>query len=537
MEELQILYELEHMLLETEWNSSLETIYDFSTEILNVSLLLISSDSVKTAEDKFKIVSMNEFLFKQVGSYLSENIGIDLTSDHQSVNVQKLSSTTIEIELDVHGGENNGGCSVSFFFTSPSDDFTVLVIIYQDLSLFGGATDIATSTANEKEDSLVFSSGILTITLYNSSLQKIPIPVNFTIQHLENVMEDIRFGGHLTRCTFWHELDKVWSETGCQTVHEQDSLNSTKCVCDHTTSYALLVGNDVISTTNRAISMLTTILCCCSVCCLLMMLLVYVSFEALRNSEKNHIHKNLVVALFLAQLLFLTAVENISSKGVCTFVAIVLHYLYLSVFTWMTIEGLNLYLKIVRVFNSDLLSIRAYMMIGWGVPILIVAIAVTCNIEGYGIINDQNHYICWIDVKSPLLYAFIVPAYIAVLVNTVVSIFVWRIIYLKTDNNNRWKDARSSLKGVIMLSPLLGLPWLFGLFARNSSVSIGTIFTACNAPQGVFLFFTHCLFSNEVRTAMKMHWSKRKARFSVQPQTKCSNVLTSEQNQARTENV
>ncbi|XP_033113000.1 adhesion G-protein coupled receptor D1-like [Anneissia japonica] len=104
-------------------------------------------------------------------------------------------------------------------------------------------------------------------------------------------------------------------------------------------------------------------------------------------------------------------------------------------------------------------------------------------------------------------------------VNSVVSIFVWRIIYLKTDSDNRWKDARSSLKGVIMLSPILGLPWIFGLLARNSCVAIGTIFTVCNAPQGVFLFFMHCLFSKEVRTAMKIHWSKRKARFSIQPQT------------------
>ncbi|XP_033117579.1 uncharacterized protein LOC117117396 [Anneissia japonica] len=530
LEELQALYELEHMLLETEWNSSLETIIDFSREIQNVSLLLFSSDSVKTTEDTFKIVSMNEFLFKLVGSNLPENIGIDLTSDHQSVHVQKLSSTNTKFEFDIQGGENCERCSVSLSFMPPIDDFTIFVIIYQDLPLFVGTADITTSAANEIEDSLIFASGILTITLYDLSLQKIPISVNFTIHHLENVTEDIYSGGLITQCAFWHEEDKVWSETGCQTVHEQDSPNSTKCVCDHTTSYALLVGNDVISTTNRAISMLTTILCCCSVCCLIVMLLIYVSFEALRNSEKNHIHKNLLVALFLAQVLFLTAVENTSSKGVCTVVAVVLHYLYLSVFTWMTIEGLNLYLKIVRVFNSDLLSMRAYMVIGWGVPILIVAIAVTCNIEGYGMINGEEQYICWIDIKSPLLYAFIVPVFIAVLVNSVVSIFVWRIIYLKTDSNNRWKDARSSLKGVIMLSPILGLPWIFGLFARNSSVAIGTIFTVCNAPQGVFLFFTHCLFSNEVRTAMKMHWSKRKARFSVQPQTKSSNVLPSEQN-------
>ena len=60
-----------------------------------------------------------------------------------------------------------------------------------------------------------------------------------------------------------------------------------------------------------------------------------------------------------------------------------LHYLYLSVFGWMLVEGINLYYKIIKVYGAEKPRMKLYMVIGWVVPIPIVAIAVGTKFDVY----------------------------------------------------------------------------------------------------------------------------------------------------------
>ncbi|XP_071957044.1 uncharacterized protein [Antedon mediterranea] len=526
--QLQSLHSLDQMLVHVKHNTTFENIFNFVKNVLTVTSTLLPS--IEKEDDTFKIVSMNEVLYKIAASLLPEDDIIEIDSEYQFVNIRKISSSSssFDIELDVDRGNDGGGCSISMSISLPliPDDFLILVIFYQNRPLFYGTTDLE-SVSKER----FIGSGVVTITLFNSLLNKIPLPVNVTMRHLKSVTERILADDLITECVFWNVTYKEWFDSDCITFHE--SHNSTTCICDHTTSYAILVGSDVMNLNSgpqEALSMITTILCVSSVCCLCLTLLVYMYFDELRHSERNNIHKNLVLSLLLAQLFFLVGVDNVKEKRLCTAIAIILHYLYLCVFTWMTIEGVNLYLKIVRVFNSDILSMRAYMIIGWGLPVVIVGVSVAVCIDGYGMVtnNTDEPYICWIDITSPLLYAFISPILVTILVNSFVSVIVGRIIFKKSDSNERWKDARSTLKGVVTLLPLLGLPWILCLFAKNSSIALATIFTVCNAPQGVFLFCTHCLFSKEVRTVMKSRWLRRKAQSSIGPQTltKTSTTVT-----------
>ncbi|XP_071956583.1 uncharacterized protein [Antedon mediterranea] len=522
--QLQSLHSLDQMLVQVKHNATYENIFNFVKNVLTVTSTFLPS--IKKEDDKFKIVSMNEVLYKIAASLLPEDDIIEIDSEYQFVNIRKMSSSSsYDVELDLDRVNEGEGCSVSMSISLSliPDDFLILVIFYQNRPLFYGTTDLE-FVSKEK----FIGSGVVTISLFNSLLNKIPLPVNITMRHLKNVTERILADDLITECVFWNVTYKEWFDNDCMTFHE--SQKSTTCICDHTTSYAILVGSDVDSGAQEALSMITTILCVSSVCCLCLTLLVYMSFEELRHSERNNIHKNLVFSLLLAQLFFLVSVDNVKEKILCTAIAIILHYLYLSVFTWMTIEGVNLYLKIVRVFNSDILSMRAYMIIGWGLPVVIVGVSVAVCIDGYGMVtnNTDKPYICWIDITSPLLYAFIGPILVTILVNSFVSVIVGRIIFKKSDSNDRWKDARSTLKGVVTLLPLLGLPWILCLFAKNSSIALATIFTVCNAPQGVFLFCTHCLFSKEVRTVMTSRWLRRKAQSSIGPQTltKTSTTVT-----------
>ena len=57
----------------------------------------------------------------------------------------------------------------------------------------------------------------------------------------------------------------------------------------------------------------------------------------------------------------------------CCLVTVIQHYLHTSLFTWMLVEGINLYIKLVKVFpvSKPYLS---YLMMGWGLYLYISTI-------------------------------------------------------------------------------------------------------------------------------------------------------------------
>lgn len=54
------------------------------------------------------------------------------------------------------------------------------------------------------------------------------------------------------------------------------------------------------------------------------------------------------------------------SQGVCVAVAVMLHYFFTASFTWMCVEAIHMFLKIVSVFNIRITRMRYYVAIGWG---------------------------------------------------------------------------------------------------------------------------------------------------------------------------
>ena len=46
-----------------------------------------------------------------------------------------------------------------------------------------------------------------------------------------------------------------------------------------------------------------------------------------------------------------------------------MHYFYLTAFTWMLVEGLHLYLKVVQVFKTENVKVLYYYVFGWGKPL------------------------------------------------------------------------------------------------------------------------------------------------------------------------
>jgi len=92
----------------------------------------------------------------------------------------------------------------------------------------------------------------------------------------------------------------------------------------------------------------------------------YFYYSNLRTQRKA-IHMNLIVALGLAQLIFIAGIETTYDRVACAAVAALLHYFFTATFTWMLCEGIQLYVKIITVFNSNSRFKQPfYYIIGWG---------------------------------------------------------------------------------------------------------------------------------------------------------------------------
>lgn len=68
----------------------------------------------------------------------------------------------------------------------------------------------------------------------------------------------------------------------------------------------------------------------------------------------------------------------------CRLVAGLLHYCFLAAFCWMSLEGVELYFLVVRVFQGQGLPRRWLYLLGYGVPLVIVGISAAVRSEGYG---------------------------------------------------------------------------------------------------------------------------------------------------------
>ncbi|PVD30673.1 hypothetical protein C0Q70_09946 [Pomacea canaliculata] len=121
--------------------------------------------------------------------------------------------------------------------------------------------------------------------------------------------------------------------------------------------------------------------------------------------ERVCVHRNLCLAIASAQVTFLAGVDAVGERVVCSIVALLLHYCYLAVFTWMLVEGLHLYSQVVRVFGTEHLRVRYYVCFGWGIPLILVAISAATNWQGYGTPTS-----CWLSTQRKTIWAFVGPA-------------------------------------------------------------------------------------------------------------------------------
>ncbi|XP_069833172.1 cadherin EGF LAG seven-pass G-type receptor 1 isoform X2 [Dendropsophus ebraccatus] len=310
-------------------------------------------------------------------------------------------------------------------------------------------------------------------------------------------------------CVFWnHSIitggSGGWSSKGCELVFRNRS--HITCQCNHMTSFAVLM--DISKRENGEVlplKIITYTSVSVSMAALLMTFIVLVIIRTLRSNIHN-IHKNLVAALFFSELVFLIGINQTENPFVCTVIAILLHYFYMSTFAWMFVEGLHIYRMLTEVRNIDTGHMRFYYVIGYGIPAIITGLAVGLDPQGYG-----NPDFCWLSVHDTLIWSFAGPIAVVVAINTVIF-----VLAVKTSCGRRQRvfektGVLSTLRTAFLLLLLVSATWLLGLMAVNSDVmTFHYLFAIFSCMQGLFIFFFHCVFNKEVRRQLKNTFTGKK---------------------------
>lgn len=312
-------------------------------------------------------------------------------------------------------------------------------------------------------------------------------------------------------CAFWDfsirtKFDGAWSKEGCTLAQETEEY--TTCQCNHLTNFAVLmeVGETEIPDDHKfALEMVTYIGFALSLVGEILTILIYLILMNLRTTQ-SHIRLNLVTSLAIAQLLFMAGINATSVKTLCIAVAMTVNYLYLVAFGWMIIEGVLLYLKVVKVFNIST-DIKYFYGFAWGVPTIVVVTTICTNVLVNGdISSSMRDDVCWFSFSSGLVWAFVGTVLAASLVNLAILVRITvEIMRLKDmSGNSESHSFRQSLKACVMLFPLFGVTWIFGvLTVTDAGLIFQYLFTIFNSLQGFLIFIFHVVRSKEIRAALE----------------------------------
>ncbi|XP_047672807.1 adhesion G protein-coupled receptor B2 isoform X7 [Tachysurus fulvidraco] len=382
------------------------------------------------------------------------------------------------------------------------------------------------------KDPLVISSKILSVTVRPQPKPTEPVVV-VELAPLLN-------GTSQPQCVVWDHTsleagEENWDAESCKTLPSPAA--HTKCLCSKISTFAVLAHK--AKDPDMGVSSLPSVplMVGCGVSCmaLLILLIIYAASWRYIRSERSIILVNFCLSILASNILILVGQSQTLSKGLCTVTAAFLHFFFLASFCWVLTEAWQSYLAVIGKIRSRLIRKR-FLCLGWGLPALVVAVSVGfTRARGYG---TQNY--CWLSLEGGLLYAFVGPAAVIVLVNMLIGIVVFNKLMSRDGISDKSKkqragpslDARSRLLlqcskcGVIsstalssstassamtslwsscVVLPLLALTWMSAVLAITDrrSTLFQVLFAVFDSVQGFVIITVHCAMRREVQDAVR----------------------------------
>nr|XP_056704042.1 adhesion G protein-coupled receptor E5 [Euleptes europaea] len=476
-------------------------------DMLNLLDDLVSSPALENKSKEERHHKATE-LMREIESWLRH---FAATLNNQPISIESIKGTELDLEMRAAGkrsqssallSQNGTQMELSWDVANREGEANSLIglLTYQGL---GALLTEARIEGSEKEAAQplceVTLSKVAAAFVGHEDTVSLNIPVNFTFNHPEAVHPPCSStsGKKLERrriCAFWEPVGGGWSTKGCKLLESHG--HSTRCQCDHLTSFAVLMAFYEVE--DQGLTVITRIGLVLSLIFLFLSILTFLFCRSIRGIRTT-IHLHLCLALFAAHAIFLVGARNTVNQTACAVVAGLLHYFFLSAFCWMLLEGVELYLMVVQVFRTHSLKRWHLVLVGYGLPAVVVGIAAAINHRGYG---TTKH--CWLSLERGFLWSFLAPVCLIILINAIVFVVtIWKLTKKFADINpdmSQLKKQKVLVVTAIAQLCVLGTTWIFGMFQFSShSLVMSYLFTILNSLQGLFIFILHCLLKKQVR--------------------------------------
>ncbi|XP_061489463.1 adhesion G protein-coupled receptor L2 isoform X4 [Rhineura floridana] len=436
---------------------------------------------------------------------LLEPTRVAMPTDHIVLEVAVLSTEGQVQDLKFPQG-NTGGNSIQLSSStvkqnSRSGLAKLVFIIYKSLGQFLSTENATIKLGSEfagRNSTIAVNSDVIAASINKeSSRVYLTEPVLFTLAHIDT---NNYFNAN---CSFWNYSERTmmgyWSTQGCKLI--DTNKTHTTCACSHLTNFAILMAHRGLAYNGMHglfLTVITWVGIVISLVCLAICIFTFCFFRGLQ-SDRNTIHKNLCINLLIAEFIFLIGIDKTDYKIACPIFAGLLHFFFLAAFAWMCLEGVQLYLMLVEVFESEYSRKKYYYVAGYLFPATVVGVSAAIDYTSYGAKNA-----CWLKVDNYFIWSFIGPVTFIILLNI---IFLVITLYKMVKHSNTLKPDSSRLEnikswalGAFALLCLLGLTWSFGLlYVNDETIVMAYLFTVFNAFQGMFIFIFHCALQKKVR--------------------------------------
>ncbi|XP_053561185.1 adhesion G-protein coupled receptor G7 [Bombina bombina] len=293
-------------------------------------------------------------------------------------------------------------------------------------------------------------------------------------------------------CVFWDYVKNDWNTAGCTKI--ANDLGLLRCICNHTTNFAVLMNFRDNIKYAKPLSILSAVGCSLSI----IGLAITIIFQVLtRKKQKNPwILISLCSSMLIFNIIFMAGLQNKNAEKTEDNVKDPLniippsdksdppenpHMYRCSCFTtllsarqhfvWTTVIAAQMYFY--------------YVDIALRLPILLLQI---CFINWMG---------CWLaaldrkgkfDLTKPMLWAFLVPVGIILLINISILITViWKTF--RGHNSKLRSTKRTSILEktirVLSIAVYFGVTWIFGymMLINETGFIFSLIFCICNSTQ------------------------------------------------------
>ncbi|XP_029052077.1 diuretic hormone receptor-like isoform X2 [Osmia bicornis bicornis] len=234
---------------------------------------------------------------------------------------------------------------------------------------------------------------------------------------------------------------------------------------------------------------------------------------------RNNIHTNLMFTYILADFMWiLNHVMQVSMQPdvpTCVAFLSLLNYFQLTNYFWMFVEGLYLFLLVVKTFTGDNIKLRLCLIIGWGMPVLFIAMWGIAKSLDQSIMNQPNQEVAlgkhcpWM-VPHPYDWFYQAPAILVLCANVIFLFMIMWVLITKlwSATNAETQQYRKASKALLVLIPLLGVTYVLVLTGPTEG-QVANAFSYSRAvllsSQGLFVALFYCFLNTEVQNTVKHH--------------------------------